>query len=80
MNEDYDPINWRKDLKEYTKSKTRLPWKVNPHVTYITDKMKKEIEGKYNPILQTYTDSTYEKHLREQELYNMIETLARNKV
>jgi hypothetical protein len=53
---------------------------MNEPVTCITEKMKKEIEAKYDPILQKYTDPSKEKLMQAKEQEDFIRTLAQNKV
>eukprot|EP01022_Parablepharisma_sp_SALTPOND_P028487 TRINITY_DN71043_c0_g1_i1.p3 TRINITY_DN71043_c0_g1~~TRINITY_DN71043_c0_g1_i1.p3 ORF type:complete len:493 (+),score=56.06 TRINITY_DN71043_c0_g1_i1:140-1618(+) len=71
---------WRKTITQYKESKTKLPWGANPPVTYITEKNKKELDAKYNPVLQRYTDSSRENHVRAKEQQEFVHTLAKNKV
>jgi len=71
---------WKKSLTQYANSKKELEWKKNQPVTYITEKMKKNIEAKYNPILQKYTDPNTEKLVQAKEQEDFIRTLAQNKV
>ena len=71
---------WKKSITQYKESKTQLQWHTNPPVSYITEKMKKEIEMEYKPISQKYTDNSKEKIMEEKEQANLIKTLAKNKV
>jgi hypothetical protein len=71
---------WKKTMKDYKDTKTQLPWGKNPQVTYVDERAKKEIDAKYNPILQRYTDVNAEQVVKEREDQTMTHTLAKNKV
>lgn len=71
---------WRNSLTQYKESKTKLAWNTNQPVKYITEKMKKDIEAQYDPILQKYTDEHTEQQVRAREQEDLVRTLAQNKV
>lgn len=71
---------WRKTMTQYKEAKTKLPWGANPPVTYATEKAKKELDAKYDPILQRYTDLSREDAVKQKEQHDFVHTLAKNKV
>ena len=74
-----DPVNeWRDTIKNYEMSKTNLQFNQPPQ-KYVNHKEMKQIETMYNPILQRYTDSNYEKEVQKFEQTNLVDTLAQNK-
>ena len=71
---------WKQTMKDYKETKSKLPWGTNPPVEYVNEKMKKEMDAKYDPILQRYTDWNKEDDSRTKEQQVMTHTLAKNKV
>ena len=71
---------WRKTMNQYKESKTKLPWGKTQPVSYISEKMKKDIDARYDPILQRYKDPSVEANIKVREHDDMITTLAKNKV
>ena len=67
-------------MSQYKEGKKKLPWGVNPAVSYVTEKVKKEMGAKYDPILQRYNDSSTEEVTRVKEQHDFVHTLAKNKV
>jgi len=75
-----DIEQWQKTMKEYKETKRQLPWGKNPQVAYVSEQAKKEMDVKYNPILQRYNEWDKEEVVKAREHEDMIHSLAKNKV
>lgn len=71
---------WSNNIKQYETNKKHLEWGTNPHPNTISNKVMKERDNLFNPILQVYNNKEYESHLRNKEQHDLINTLAKNKV
>jgi hypothetical protein len=70
---------WRENLKKYESEKTGYSFAgVRPPPRLTTSDMQ-ELENRYNPILQTFTDPSIERNAQKIERDRLIETLAKNK-
>jgi len=72
--------DWRNSIKEYEAHKKTLEWGSNPKQQIITNKVVKERDNIFNPILQVYNNKDYENHLQHQEKNDLVKSLAQNKV
>lgn len=70
---------WKQMIIDYSYKKTNLPWTNPPAVTRVRHSDVRELESRYNPILQTYTSPEIERHVKEVENERFIDTLAKNK-
>ena len=70
---------WAQDMKNYTQAKKEFQGVPEPYKKVTTEFIKKQ-DVVYNPITQTYTDSSKEQAVRQMEKQNMVEVLAKNKV
>ncbi len=70
---------WTKDIKDYEYKKKNLEWGSNPKPEIITQKLVKESENSYHPILQRYKDKQYENVVKKSEKESMIINLAKTK-
>ena len=70
---------WRTNLKKYEYEKTYLGWSNAQPPPRVTNSDVKEQESRYNPILQTYTDTGVERNVQRLERDRLVETLAKNK-
>ena len=70
--------NWGNQLKTYEHDHKNLSWGINIPQEKVTDKMVKQNELTYNPILQKYNDKEFEKKLTKQENANIISSIIKN--
>lgn len=70
---------WRSSLQKYEFEKTNLAWNNAKPPARVTTNDVKELESRYNPILQSYTNVEVERNVQKIERDRMIETLAKNK-
>ena len=70
--------HWGKAINDYQFQKTNLEWGVNPKPRLVTDRMVKDNDKIFNPILQTYNDKSRERSLRQHEQKTLIDTIVRN--
>ena len=71
---------WHSQMKDYESQRKQLEWGSNPKQQLITNKVIKERDNIFNPILQVYNNKEKESHLRVNEQVDLIQTLAKNKV
>lgn len=62
--DDYDA--WRREVGDYITKKTEFQGKADPYMK-VSNKMVKEMETRYNPITQVYTDKAREEQARKTE-------------
>lgn len=72
--------DWKNNIKEYESHKKQLEWGSNPKQTFITNKVIKERDTIFNPILQIYNNKGYENQLKNNEKEDLVGSLAKNKV
>ena len=70
--------NWDKHIQKYEHDRKNLSWGVNVPPERITNKMVKQNDQAYNPILQKYNDKEYEKSIKKQENANLISAIIKN--
>ena len=82
MNEVFNPTcynyNWGNNLKTYEHDHKNLSWGVNIPPERVTNKMVKQNDQTYNPILQKYNNKELEKSITKQENANLISTIIKN--
>ena len=71
-------FNWGNSVNDYTYHKRNLEWGNNPKPPVITDRMVKENDKIFNPILQVYNDRNRESNLKVQEKQDIINTIVKN--
>ena len=71
-------FNWGNSVNDYTYQKRNLEWGSNPKPPVITDRMVKDNDKIFNPILQVYNDRNRESTLRVQEKQDIINTIVKN--
>ena len=71
---------WKSNIKDYEAHRKTLEWGSNPQQKMITNKVIKERDNIFNPILQVYNNKEYENGLRNVEQHDLVKTLAKNKV
>ena len=71
---------WKTSIKEYENNKKTLEWGANPRQQVITNKLVKERDNIFNPILQVYNNDNYEHSLKSNEQHDLVKNLAKNKV
>jgi len=59
--------SWKKNIRNYEKSKQRLPWKEPPRVNIVREIDIRSKDYEYNPILQKYNDPVKEKAMEQKE-------------
>lgn len=69
--------NWSQSIKDY-QNKYNLSCYNSPPVKRISDRMIKDNDRVYNPILQIYNDQNKESSLRKTEKENLINTIIKN--
>jgi len=74
-----DSEKWSNEIKEYENKRKNLEWGKNPKPDLITNKLVKQAENFYDPILQKYKDKTVEEKVKKIEKENMINNLAKTK-
>jgi hypothetical protein len=70
---------WRDSLKNYEAEKSGTYWKPVTPLPRVTNNTIRELEGRYDPILQMYKDPEIERNVKAIEHERLIETLAKNK-
>ena len=70
--------SWENQIKKYDYNKTHLGWEKNPMPAKITTKMVKENDLFFNPILQKYSNTEYDKTLRQKENKKLINSIIKN--
>ena len=71
-------FNWANSVNDYTFHKRNLEWGRNSKPPVITDRMIKENDKIFNPILQVYNDQNKEKSLRIREKQDLVDTIVKN--
>ena len=69
-------INWPKALNDYDYSKRNLEWKYNKKPFRITQKLIREVETQFHPIIQKYYDDNIDKRTISLEKKDLTDKLA----
>ena len=71
-----DDPSWSKSLKEYEHNKTHLHWGNNPKPRYFTHHDNYERELNINPLLQKYSDSSFDNEVSQHEHQTLKKSLS----
>lgn len=71
-----DDLNWGNNVKAYHQNKKQLNWSNNVMPRFITNKMMKEKDHKYNPVIQQYYDEAINKSIESSEKANLKHSLS----
>ena len=69
--------NWGENIKKYYNNKKFLKWGRNPKPKIINNKDVKSLDLLFNPITQKYTNTKYEREIKNQEKLSLKASLAK---
>jgi hypothetical protein len=72
--------SWKDDMKQYSKTKSKVPWKAPPKVHMVSNYEVISKQNQYNPILQKYTNPKIEKNIQRSEKMNSIRKIITSQV
>ena len=69
-------INWPKSLNDYDYSKRNLEWKYNKKPFRVSQKLVRDIESQFHPILQKFNDDNINNKIKSVEKKDLNDKLA----